>query len=54
MKCKSCNEDMNGDGYTSAYVCPNMDDEDPRHLEAFEPDASPQYCESASFPLSTV
>lgn len=35
---------MFGDGYTYAYECGNMPDDDPRHYECYEPDAHPQYC----------
>lgn len=38
MICKTCGEDMIGDGYTSALHCPNVDAYD------LEPDANPKHC----------
>lgn len=39
MLCATCGERMDGDGYTSALHCPNVNAYDR------EPDASPLHCE---------
>lgn len=42
MVCRDCNENMEGDGYKSYVVCPNIH---PDIEDAWaEPDSNPQYC----------
>ena len=39
MHCKGCGESMEGDGYTIALHCPNVD------VSYMTPDCDPVYCE---------
>lgn len=39
MNCKDCGEQMEGDGYTTVFHCPNVDVSD------ITPDCNPVYCE---------
>ena len=41
MICKTCGEEMEGDGYSIAVHCTNIDMSD----MTLEPDANPVYCE---------
>lgn len=41
MICKTCGEEMEGDGYTVALHCPNVEIYD----MCIEPDANPVFCD---------
>lgn len=41
MRCKTCGEPMEGDGYNDVIHCPNVDVTG----IGYEPDANPVYCE---------
>lgn len=45
MLCTSCNERLEGDGYTSALHCPYISEQQQQELECREADADPLYCE---------
>lgn len=40
MNCKVCGEQMEGDGYTMALHCPNVD------VSYMTPDCDPVYCDT--------
>jgi len=42
MICKTCGEDMSGDGYTMPYHCSNRSEDEWLYSE---PDSGPWYCE---------
>ena len=41
MICKTCGEEMEGDGYTVVIHCPNVE----TYGMCIEPDANPVHCE---------
>jgi hypothetical protein len=50
MYCLNCGEEMEGDGYTVVFHCPNVDVIE----EGYEPDAAPVYCGNADERLSEI
>lgn len=41
MICPNCGEDLEGDGYTTVFHCPNADED---QVSCAEPDANPIPC----------
>jgi hypothetical protein len=42
--CKTCGENLYGDGYKTVYHCPNAIEQKDAEIEIAEPDANPIYC----------
>lgn len=52
MNCKNCHEEMLGDGYTSAYICPHIYNTVASSCR--EPDAEPIYCVAGEAPEQII
>ena len=52
MNCKNCHEEMLGDGYTRAYICPNVFGTVTASCR--EPDAEPIHCVAGEAPEQII